>query len=66
MKRTLRKISIVLLVIMFACAFTCCELLQVVALVGGVASDVSRDVKGAKTGRSLYDKSMQNDETDTF
>jgi Cys-tRNA synthase (O-phospho-L-seryl-tRNA:Cys-tRNA synthase) len=66
MKRTLRKISIVLLVIMFACAVTGCELLQVVAAVGEVAGDVSRGISEVKTAKSLYNKSMQNDEKDTF
>jgi hypothetical protein len=63
MKRTLKKIAFVLLVLMFACAVTGCELLLAAVDFG---SEVAGGINEIKTEKSLYRKAMQNDEADTF
>jgi hypothetical protein len=63
MKRILRKIALVLLAVMFACAVTGCEVLLAAVDVG---SEIAGGINEIKTEKSLYRKAVQNDDKDTF
>jgi len=64
MKKTLRKIALILLVLMLAGAITSC--IEMIQMTAEIAGDVSNAVTEAKTAKSLYQTAIKNDEVDTF
>jgi hypothetical protein len=64
MKKTLKKIALVLMVVVLgSIVISCTDLLK---LTVDVAVDVGNTVTEAKTAKSLYQTALKNDEEDTF